>query len=239
MTRDRPSRLAGNRRLRRWLIIGSLPFAVVGVMLALKLMGLSSVAGTAIDRYEAGDYTSSADSSTSLLDLNFFEPWIPYFDRGSALAESGDLVPAIDDFEKALDLAPEDRRCEVVLNLSLGWERLADGYAEAGYYAGAELLYQTAEDVLATEDCTPPDQPVDGRDLGDELDGAADRLAQKEGAAQFYSDAQDAPEDDPSTPEEQRDQLGDRGDQAQQQKSDDDATDRSGGGFGGYTDTPW
>ncbi len=78
-----------------------------------------------------------------------------YNDLGLIYFET-DPDKALEYFEKALEMAPEAHRCEVIVNLSLSWERLADGYVAAGLFDGATLLYQTSLDVLQGENCTPP-----------------------------------------------------------------------------------
>lgn len=225
------------RRLRLRLTLISLPVALAILVAAGWLLSLSVSAGSGISLYERGSYTVSAQTFEDLLEPALVERWIPYFDRGTALAADEEYVSAIDDFERALPLVPADRKCEVLVNLSLGWERLADGYAEAGYFAGAALLYQNAADVLSGESCTPPDQPVDGRDVGETLEEARARVEAKLGASEGFSSQQDATT--PATPEEKLDQLQDQGEGAAEEKTQDDARERAESGPGGFTDKPW
>jgi tetratricopeptide (TPR) repeat protein len=224
-------------RLRRKLLLFGLPVVLVLTVLAGWILSRPLIAADALIDYSRGGFTSSADTFGSLLEPNVLEPWIPYFDRGVALAAAEDYVPAIDDFERALTLVPESRECEVVVNLALGWEKLADGYAGAGLFAGAELLYQTALDVLAAHDCTPPDEPVNGRDPGQELDDAQARLEEKLDAAEYLDDLNNG--SDAANPEEQRQQLEQQGQDASEDKAEDDARQRGEGGGGGFTDKPW
>ncbi|PRY69642.1 hypothetical protein B0I08_102319 [Glaciihabitans tibetensis] len=230
----------GNRarlRLRRRLLLFGLPVVLAMTIIAGWLISRPVIAASAMTDYMRGGYTSSAETFGSLLEPNLLEPWIPYFDRGSALAAGEDYVPAIDDFEKALTLVPADHECEVVVNLSLGWERLADGYASAGLFAGAELLYQTALDVLAAHDCTPPDEPVNGRDPGQELNDAEARLQEKLDAADYLDGLNNGTEQ--ASPEQQLDELEQQGEDAAEDKAEDDARGRAEGGTGGFTDRPW
>lgn len=234
---DIAQRNSTRRRLRRRLLLWSVPLLLGALLAAGWLLGRSATMASALGQYDRQSYTESAGTFGGLLDQNFLEPWIPWFDRGAALASAEDYVEAIDNFERALPLVPAERRCEVVLNLSLGWERLADGYAESGFFTGATLLYQNAADVLRNETCTPPDLPVDGRDLGQALQEAEARLDAKLEASQSFAQEQDAAA--PATPEEQLEQLRQQGEGAAEDKADDDARDRGERGQGGFTLQPW
>ncbi|HEV7950605.1 MAG TPA: hypothetical protein VGP24_12630 [Glaciihabitans sp.] len=225
------------RRVRHWLLLISTPFTIAALLVATHLVGLAPRAERAIDQYNSASYSLSAETSASQLDRNYVEQWLPFFNRGAALAGGADFIAAIDDFEKALELAPEEHRCEVVVNLALSWERLADSYAEAGLFSGAALLYQTAATVLEGEECTPPEERTDGRDPGQERDEAGARVEAKRGAAEFF--AQEEAEQAPSTPEERLEQLQDRGDDAAGDKADEDARERAQQGNGGFAEKPW
>jgi hypothetical protein len=119
MSVDRPGsapltvdRLRRRRVLMFWI---SLPVVLVVLVAAIKLLSLAPTAQLAIDAYDSGRYTSSQEISGSLLELNLVEPYLPYFNRGDAFAADQYYGPATDDFERALELAPEDRKCDVIL----------------------------------------------------------------------------------------------------------------------------
>lgn len=228
------------KRRIRLLLISIIPVVAV-LILAMKLLSLSVVTGAAITQYNGGAYDASAKTSGSLLEQNLFEPWIPYFNRGVALASQEKYVRAIDDLEKALALAPADRACSVSINLALGWERLADGYAAAGSYSGATLLYQTAKDVLtaAGPDCAPPQQQIDGRDPAQERDDAQGRVEEKLRQSQDAKQQQDAASGDPTDTQGKLDELKEQSDAAAGQKADGDTRGRGNQGSSGFTDKPW
>lgn len=217
-------------RLRLRLLLFSLPVVIIVLLIAAKLLSLSSIAQIAITQYDRGNFVGSAETSEGQLETNWLEPWIPFFNRGVATAADEEYIPAIEDFEKALALAPDDRRCEVALNLSLGWEKLADGYAAAGYFTGAALLYETAVDVLADagEGCTE-----------EQLEEALGRLQQKYEAIQDLIELTQPEAGEPTTPEEREQQLQEQQDDAAQDKSNDDARDRSEDGPPGFSVKPW
>jgi tetratricopeptide (TPR) repeat protein len=227
----------GRVRLRRRLLLWGLPVVLILAIVAGWLVSLPVRAADALTDFNRGDYTGSAEGFGALLEPNVVEKWLPYYDRGSVLAEGQDYIPAIDDLEKALAIVPADRECVVVVNLSLSWERLADGYAQSGLFEGAQLLYQTASDVLEEHDCTPPADPVDGREPGQEIEDAKTRLEQKLEAMQYLEDQ--AGGDSPTTPEEQLEELDQQEQDAAEEKAEDDARDRGQQGSGGRSDKPW
>jgi tetratricopeptide (TPR) repeat protein len=224
-------------RLRRRLLLWGLPVVLVLAVVAGWLVSLPVRAADALTSYNFGDYTGSAEGFGDLLEPNIVEQWLPYYDRGSALAEAQDYIPAIDDLEKALAIVPADRECVVVVNLSLSWERLADGYAQSGLFEGARLLYQTAADVLAEHECTPPETPVESRDPGQEIEDAAARLQQKLDAMEYLE--QQSEQGAPSTPGEQLEELEQQEQDAAEEKAEDDARERGQQGTGGRSDKPW
>ncbi|CAN5318315.1 hypothetical protein BH09ACT5_BH09ACT5_19630 [soil metagenome] len=225
-------RLRRRRRLLFWL---TLPAALFAIFWAFKFLSLAPTAQTAIDEYEDGYYVASENTSSSLLFLNVAEPYLPYFNRGDAYAADEYFGPATDDFEKALELAPLEKKCDVRLNLALAWERFGDIYVQLGYYQGAVLLYEASEAVMddAGEECDPPPKK-------DELNESKDRVEQKKQDAQQQRDQQDPQDGDPQSEQEQQlQELEEQQEQAAQEKADQQAEDR-GEGSGSYgSDKPW
>ena len=114
-----PLTVQGLRRRRRLLFWLTLPIALFAIFWGIKFLSLAPTAQGAIDSYEYGDYVDSEERSSSLLFLNVAEPYLPYFNRGDAYAADQYYGLATDDFERALELAPLDRKCDVRLNLAL------------------------------------------------------------------------------------------------------------------------
>ena len=232
---DRADARARNRK-RLKLVLFSLPVIIFAMFVAVKLMGLSITTQAAIFSYNIGDYPSSIERSTSLLDLNVVEPWIPYFNRGDAQAANEYYVDSVDDFEKALELAPAEKKCDVRVNLALSWEKLGDIYADGGYFQGAVLLYETAEAVIdeGGEDCKPPQQS------NDDLQEAGERVEGKKDNAQSQKDAQDAQEGGEGTLDEKLQDLKDQGEQGEGEKANGESLDRGeNSGDGTFADKPW
>ena len=225
-------------RKRRWILFGiSLPFAIFGLYWAFHMLGLAPTAQNAIDAYDDGYFLASQAHSTSLLEPNVFESWLPYFNRGDAYAGEQNYGPAIDDFEIALELAPVEKQCDIRLNLALGWERFGDAYVEAGFYQGAVNLYAASKAVLdaAGPECDPPQNQQ-------QLQESQDRVDEKIENAQELLDAQPPPdggEDGQSEQEQQLEELQEQQEEAAQEKADDEAEERAEENGGYYTDKPW
>ncbi|GAB3143509.1 hypothetical protein [Marisediminicola antarctica] len=231
------------RRLRWILLLGSVPFAIAALILAGKLIGLQGTAGPSLDSYDRGNYAASAEQLDPLFEWNAFEPWIAHFDRGTARAASGDTIPAITDLERAFAQAPSAKKCDVAVNLSLSWELLGDSYASQGQLAGAARLYATAKAVIeaAGPECEPPNAPqnnLEGRDPGQELSDASDRLdAKSDQTAPPRSGTGDG--DSPGAEQDQLEQLREQNDDAAGEKAERETQNRGQDSGGAFTDRPW
>lgn len=226
-------RLRRRRILMFWI---SLPVVLLLLIAAVRLLSLAPTAQLAIDAYDAGRYVTSEQISGSLLESNVVEPYLPYFNRGDAFAADKYYGPATDNFEKALELAPLDRKCEVRLNLALAWERFGDIYVANGFYQGAVLLYKASQAVLqaAGPECDPPEKKQ-------QLNDSQERIKQKIEQAQNLRDAQ-KPDGGNGQPNDQKQQLKDLQDQqgqAAQDKADGQAQERGKNGGGFSVDKPW
>jgi len=224
------------RRRRARYLLWSLPVLVALVYVAVRLIGLQVVNQTAIDLYDAGAYGASEDRSTGLLDQTLIEPYLPWFNRGDARAAQEQYTDAIDDFERALALAPAERQCDVRVNLALSWEKLGDIYTAAGFPEGAKQLYAASLAVIAEgDDCVPP-EPA-GQDLAEAGPRVQAKIDQAEQQAEADGQAGGQP---PGGVDEQLDQLGDKGQAGQQELQNGDSLDRGqDGGQPAYPAKPW
>ena len=221
-------------RRRRWLMFGlTLPIALFAIFWGFKLMSLAPTAQGAIEAFDEGDYVKSEERSSSLLFLNVVESYLPYFNRGDAYAADQYYGLATDDFERALELAPLDRKCDVRLNLALSWERFGDIYVQLGYFQGAVLLYEASEAVLddAGPECDPPQNQ-------EQLTESKDRVEGKKDAAQQQQEQPDGG-DGEGDQEQQLQELEEQQQQAAQEKADQEAAERGEESGGYYTDKPW
>lgn len=216
-----------------WL---TMPIALVAIFWGFHFLSLGPTAQTAINEYDDGDYVASQNTSSSLLAFNVVETWLPYFNRGDAYAADDYYGPATDDFEKALERAPIEKKCDVRLNLALAWERFGDIYTQLGYYQGAVLLYEASQAVLedAGEECDPPENQ-------DDLNESKDRVEQKKQDAEGQRDQEEQPQetDGQGKQDEQLQKLEDQQQEAAQEKADQEAGDRGAESGGYFTDKPW
>jgi len=223
MTNTALTRARRRRRLKYLLF--SLPVVVALLVVAGMIVGPYTTNDSAVRSYEYGDFDGSAEQSSRLLDGNLLEDWVPWFNRGNALAAQEEYTAAIDDFERALEIAPEERACDVRVNLALSWERLGDIYIAGGFNQGAINLYEAAKAVIAEGDGCDPDEPS-----GEQLDVAGPRVQAKIDEAQQRKDEADAQSgDEPGGLEEQLDQLGEQEQQGAQEKADGDSAERGQG----------
>ncbi|GAA4666028.1 hypothetical protein [Frondihabitans cladoniiphilus] len=150
-----PEALAAYRaRLRRRLVLGSLPVVILVLLVAVKLLSLPVGAAVAQTTYDTKSYDSSVAASDSLGVVNVLEPWVRYFDRGTALAQIGVLTDARTAFEASLSRAPSGDtgvQCRILTDLSLVVEQQGDSAvldqdttAAEGFYAHALALIKSA-----------------------------------------------------------------------------------------------
>ncbi|MGV8884073.1 MAG: hypothetical protein ACOH1T_00600 [Microbacteriaceae bacterium] len=221
-----------SKRLAWYLF--TIPLVVLLVVVAVKLIGLSVTTQAAIVAFNRGDYPTSIERSESLMDVTLIEPYIPYFNRGDAYAASEMFVESIDDFEKALVFAPDQKKCDVRVNLALSWENLGDIYAEGGYFQGAVLLYQAAEKVIADggDECTPPQQSAE------DLAESKERVEGKRENAEEQRDAAAEGDDDGESTGDKLEELKKQEKQGAGEKANGDTRDR-GENSGGGVEKPW
>ena len=224
------------RRRRRILLLASVPVVIFALLLAGKLISVTVINQTAIAQYNRSAFEQSEETWSGMLEFNLVETWIPFFNRGDAKVGAEDYTSAIDDFEKALELAPGDKKCMVAVNLAHSWETLGDIYEEGGFHQGAVQLYQAAEDVLASmgDDCEPPDAAAD------QFDQVEGDVADKKAQAEANQQAQESEDPGSQGSDDKLDDLGDKQQQSDQEKANGDARDRNDDDTGGsYTDKPW
>jgi tetratricopeptide (TPR) repeat protein len=221
---------ARQRGLRRILLIASAPVVLFALVVVIWLLRPGIVLGGALDAFERGQFAESESSAGELVDQFIVEPWIPYFDRGDALVAQGEYIDAIDDFEKALELAPQDRRCMVRGNLARSWEALADQYEEAGFHEGAAQLYEAAKQVIAdgAKECSGDDG----------LSGLGEELEQKQQQAEQNSDGEGT-DGGSESDQDKLDELGQKDREGAQERGESDSRDGGDGTGGGGTDRPW
>lgn len=143
------------RKHRRALMLWwSSPVVLAAVLFAGKLISLPVINAYAGSAYDRADYADAASRYASLENLNWFEPYLTYFNSGTAKLQQGVYIEAQSRLEDALKRAPADRECDVRQNLSLSIEAQGDiAFAEPNLDE-SKRLWTNALDVLTVEQCS-------------------------------------------------------------------------------------
>lgn len=239
------------------MFLFSLPIVLLVLFVAWKLLSMPVLADRAIEAWDRGNYERSVEASDSLMFLNVAEDWIPWFNRGTAHASAQSYSEATDDLAKALERAPAERRCDVRVNLALAWEMQGDAYFDAGYFAGARKLYETAKAVIdagADEGCfeqQPPEEDEQQEepeqpDTAEKLEQADERVTEKlrqseqqEGEQQPDGDSGEPDAEDGNSGNGKVDELQERSEEAEKEKQNQDSTKRGQDGSRDYVEKPW
>ena len=162
------------RQRRRRLLWASAPVVLVVALVALKAISMPLINDRGIDAFDRGDSASATDRFDALAVGNVVQRHIAPFNLGDARFVARDFDGARAQFERALDLAPADDRCRVLVNLVMTVEALGDDRAESDDSDGARALYTEALGMIEESAC-----PFDRDGTGERLDEAKDRLADK------------------------------------------------------------
>ncbi|WP_423917640.1 hypothetical protein ACPEEZ_08860 [Frigoribacterium sp. 2-23] len=177
------------RRLRRRLLLWSLPVVLVVLLVAAKLLSLPVFAAATQWAYNEKAYERGVSLTAPLGVANVIEPWVHHFDRGTALAQVGVLDEARQEFLTALDKAPtgdETISCVIRVDLVLVIEAQGDAAITELRYADAQKLFEQGQKAIddAPEGCFQPPEDQQQPDTSKPLDDADGRLDQKEQQAQ-------------------------------------------------------
>lgn len=188
------------RRRRRLLLATALP-AVLVLLLAVKLVSLPVLTGSAAGAHESGDGGGVRSAGERLGVANLVERWRAPYIEGTGQAMAGDLEDGRADLERALGQtsSPEDD-CTVRTNLVLTIERQS---AAAGEAEDTEAEQRLAEEALALiEDgpkgCLDGSQDGNGGEAGEKQREAQQRLEER---AQEQDGDEGDEQDEPEEPE--------------------------------------
>ncbi len=136
------------RRRRRKLLLFSLPVCFVIVMIALKLLSLPILSQIAHSYYMNGRYDIAHGVLKPLGLANWFESYKQPFNQGNALYKKGDFVGAEAHYRTALVTVPEEKECDVRINLALAIEAQADEFLGKKNFDKAIIRYDDVKAVL-------------------------------------------------------------------------------------------
>lgn len=226
------------RRVRRVLLLASLPLVVVALALCGKLLGMYAFAHQAASAYAQQDYAGTVQAARGQLPLNWFEPYKAPFNLGVGLADGGDLAGARAAFEESLALAGGLEQCVVRVNLAIVLERIGDAALRDGDPRGAASAWQEA--LVVMQDAPPACDSEQAsasssdpeRDLGETLDEQEQRVREK-----LEDSRGDEPDEAPQQEQPDRSELDEIKEQLEQGAE--DRRDRDSRGDGAGTDRPW
>jgi hypothetical protein len=207
---ETPEARAARRRLRKRLVVWSLPFVLLLVLVAGKLLTMVALGDEALRSYSSGNVTGTEDAARRLGFLNLIEPHKAPFARGDGRVLAGDYDGARAGFEESLTLAPRDSReaCEIRVNLALSLEKLGQAAQNAGNAAQSKQYFDRVQQVVdeAPPGCFQGDaQDDEGQQLRDAQQRAQDQTQQQQ--------QQDAQQDQPQQQqpsEDKQQQLDDK-----------------------------
>jgi hypothetical protein len=207
---ESPDRRAARLRRRSRLLLGGLPFVLVALLAAAKLLGMNAYAQEAIVAFDGKDAAGVASGAAGMGFLDVVETHKSHFAAGDAAVVAGDWTRARAEFEEALRRTGADDECTVRVNLVLTIEKLGDAARDAGDTAKAGMLYRDGEAVAeaAPQGCFQQDSPQNQQQQGRRLGEAKERLQGKQGAP--------GPAGQPAGPPGQQDQPGQQGTPGQQ-----------------------
>lgn len=211
-------------RLRLWLLVGFAPFALVGLLVVVKILSMYAFAHSAVSSHVRDDPAGTVSAAQGQAPLNWFDPYKAPYNLGVGLATLDRLDEARAQFEEALPLASGYDACPIHINLALVVEmmgdraRVDDPQAAPGFYAEALEL-----NLATPEECRDPEadeqSPDPDRSNEETLDEQQERLREQQ---QGRGDDEDSDEDEQD--EEEQDQ--EEQDQEQQQDQLDEIEER-------------
>ncbi|QUW19603.1 hypothetical protein [Agrococcus sp. Marseille-Q4369] len=234
------------RRLRWWLMLGLIPVALAVLVVSTKLISVSALSQTAVDRFESRAYGQAAEAARGLELWNWVEPWKAPFSLGVSLTMGGELEQGRAKLEESLRLHGEPvtasqvhEHCVIVASLATAIEKQGDAAREGDDREGANAFYNEA---LALIGATPEgchDEPREGEaDTAAQLEAAVPRIEEKIEDPEQGEGEGEGEGNEPQTPEEQLEEQN-QGAQTEQQQQDqyDQGGDEPGGGSD--VERPW
>ncbi|WP_413316410.1 hypothetical protein AA0Z99_07380 [Agrococcus sp. 1P02AA] len=241
------------RTLRWWLMLGLIPVAIAALVVGGKLISISVLSQTAIDRFEARAYAQGADAARGLEGWNWVETWKAPFAVGVHLTMAGTLEEGRAKLEEALELhgepetAPQlHEHCVIVASLVTAIEKQGDAAREAESTSDANAFYSEALALIEAQPEGCFDEPLAGEaDTAEQLDAAVPRIEEKiedesgEGEGDGEGEGEGDGEGEPQTPEEQLEEQNQEAQEQQQQQDQYDEDGDQGGSGGPSVDQPW
>lgn len=193
-------------RLRRSMVLWTIPVALVLLVLAARFLLLPVHMGDAQDAHRGDDGGGMVTAGEKLGILNIVERWRAPFVEGTGKSMKGDLLGGRADLEEALSRTGNDEDdCTVRTNLVLTVTAQGD---EAGEKGDADAEKKFAEEALKLIE-EGPEGCLDGRNDGN--GGEAGRKQREAEDKNKEKTGQSEGEDEPTEGEEPKDPEDDSG----------------------------
>ncbi len=143
--------------MKKKVIISSL-FTFILLLILVKLLSNHIINESFIENYYQEIYYEH--KVKKLLVLNIFEPYVAHYNYGNLLYQTDLYDLAIEEYEKALKTTPKEKRCNVIINISLSKVEIA--LKEKDFEARKTKLKE-AREVLYEEECAVEGESKDGK----------------------------------------------------------------------------
>lgn len=136
------------RRARRATIGVTVLLVAVLVFAACRLAGVLIFDWLGNGAFNSQQYAQAEQYYGANMKLNVIEPWIASYDRGTSRAAESNYADAEKDLRAALDMAPQEQKCRVGMNLvwtleeSVTMQNLNRSTAQAGMLREAKAIAQ-------------------------------------------------------------------------------------------------
>lgn len=146
------------RRILRWSV-GVI--SVLALVLGLRIGAVLVAERIGVHEHAQGRTQSAAAWFRQGTVLNPSDPWLSWYDLGVARYDGGDLEGAETAYRHALELAPEEQRCTIGLNLAWTLEVRGDRAKQAGDLQRARAWWEQGRQLLMGLTCAA-EMPTSG-----------------------------------------------------------------------------
>jgi tetratricopeptide (TPR) repeat protein len=184
--------------------------ALVGIIILIVVIMLGTRLVTNhlfVNAYNKGEYETEAEEK--LLNMNFPESYLPYYNLGNVAYKKGDYNSAIGYYNQALqNYPPEDKDCLIRINLALSLCNTIDFYnldSQEKIDTALFILYK-ARDVLLENGCATNEgdgHNADAQQLKEDIDAMIEKLKNPDSTS-----GSDQPQDQPPQEDNENDSSG-------------------------------
>jgi len=162
----------------------SVPFVIIILLFATKVLTMTTNASKSVKEFTDGNYAASEVAAKKQQENNFIQPWLAYYNSGTALTGAENWTEGIDELSTALDIAGNGiAQCQIRANLAIAYEGYGDEFAAAENTVDADAQYTLALEVIeeAPADCFPPTSGSGEAEEGESLEQTEERVEGKQG----------------------------------------------------------